>query len=263
MQAEHIARQTENQTPLCRQYSCGQPNPNTECRGDQPDGEVIERLRNAAAFRRQGGVDRRGLLDGFLRRQDAAALTLVMRHAPMVWGVPPHLDNLADAGDAFRPPWSSSARPGRRVGTCRHWLGVACQTARKARQRGLARHAKSRRPRRRNRKHTTQARATICARRRELGSCRASIACRWSCVTSRKNETGSGAAGLAGTVAGRLARAECWRSARLERAGSVRRHPAALDPGRKRVPGARAGDQGRKPGCSGTDKRLSEQFAVG
>src|SRR4051794_19054861 len=104
-----------------------------------PTSEVIRQLRRALLLRDGPGPTDGQLLEAFVHHRDAAALeTLVLRHAPMVWGVcrrilrSPH-----DAEDAFQATVlvlvkrAADVVPRDLVG---NWLyGVAQRTALKAR----------------------------------------------------------------------------------------------------------------------------------
>jgi RNA polymerase sigma factor (sigma-70 family) len=111
---------------------------------------VIQHLRKAALLREGAELTDGQLLEGFVRRREAAALeVLVQRHAPMVWGVCRRIaQNHHDAEDAFQATFlvlvrkAAAIMPRRMVA---NWLyGVARQTALKARATRAKRQARER-----------------------------------------------------------------------------------------------------------------------
>jgi RNA polymerase sigma factor (sigma-70 family) len=111
---------------------------------------LIQRLRHAALLREGAELTDGQLLEGFVRRREAAALeVLVQRHAPMVWGVCRRIaQNHHDAEDAFQATFlvlvrrAAAIMPRRMVA---NWLyGVARQTALKARATRAKRQARER-----------------------------------------------------------------------------------------------------------------------
>jgi RNA polymerase sigma factor (sigma-70 family) len=101
--------------------------------------EVIQHLRSAALRRDGAGLTDSQLLEDFVSRRDEATLeTLVLRHAPMVWGVCRRvLGNDHDTEDAFQATFLVFVRKASSIASrelLANWLyGVAHQTARKAR----------------------------------------------------------------------------------------------------------------------------------
>jgi RNA polymerase sigma factor (sigma-70 family) len=112
--------------------------------------EVIQHLRSAVLLRDRAGLTDGQLLEGFLSRRDEAALAaLVLRHAPMVWGVCRRvLRNAHDAEDAFQATFLVLVRKAASIASrelLANWLyGVAYQTARKARATAARRGARER-----------------------------------------------------------------------------------------------------------------------
>jgi RNA polymerase sigma factor (sigma-70 family) len=101
--------------------------------------EVLQHLRSAALLREGAGLTDGQLLENFLSKRDESALAiLVLRHAPMVWGVCRRiLRDEHDAEDAFQATFLVLVRKGASIASrelLANWLhGVAAQTARKAR----------------------------------------------------------------------------------------------------------------------------------
>src|SRR5262245_21084466 len=112
--------------------------------------EALQHLRSAALLPDGAGLTDAQLLEGFLSRRDEAALVaLVVRHAPMVWGVCRRvLRNDHDAEDAFQATFLSFVRRAATMAfreRLANWLyGVAYQTARKARATAARRRARER-----------------------------------------------------------------------------------------------------------------------
>src|SRR5262249_55047498 len=111
---------------------------------------VFQHLRSLALLRDGAGLTDGHLLEAFLSRRDEAALAaLVLRHAPMVWGVCRRvLRNDHDAEDAFQATFLVLIRRAASI-ACRellaNWLyGVAYQTARKARATAARRRTRER-----------------------------------------------------------------------------------------------------------------------
>jgi RNA polymerase sigma factor (sigma-70 family) len=107
----------------------------------------VQHLRRSAL--RQDGAARTDaeLLEAFLRGRDGLALeVLVRRHAPMVWGVCRRALAHHDAEDAFQATFLVLVRKAASIHSREllpNWLyRVACQTARKARQRAAKRCAR-------------------------------------------------------------------------------------------------------------------------
>src|SRR5437870_8447837 len=100
---------------------------------------VIQHLRRAMLLRDGAGLTDGQLLQDYIsRRDEAAALALVQRHGPMVWGVCRRLlRNLHDAEDAFQATFLVLIRKAASIASpelVANWLyGVAYQTALKAR----------------------------------------------------------------------------------------------------------------------------------
>jgi RNA polymerase sigma factor (sigma-70 family) len=111
---------------------------------------VIQHLRKAALLREGAELTDGQLLEGFVRRREAAALeVLVQRHAPMVWGVCRRIaQNHHDAEDAFQATFlvlvrkAAAIMPRRMVANWHY--GVARQTALKARATRAKRQARER-----------------------------------------------------------------------------------------------------------------------
>jgi RNA polymerase sigma factor (sigma-70 family) len=108
---------------------------------------VLQQLRRSA-LRRDGAAQTDSqLLVAFLRDRDGPALeALVQRHAPMVWGVCRRALAHQDAEDAFQATFLVLVRKAaslRSPELLPNWLyRVACQTARKARQRAAKRRSR-------------------------------------------------------------------------------------------------------------------------
>jgi RNA polymerase sigma factor (sigma-70 family) len=101
--------------------------------------EVIRHLRKTMLRSDGAGLTDAQLLEAYLsRREEAALVALVRRHAPMVWGVCRRLlPNHHDAEDAFQATFLVLVRKAASIASrelLANWLyGVAHQTARKAR----------------------------------------------------------------------------------------------------------------------------------
>src|SRR5262249_11352360 len=112
--------------------------------------EVIRHLRSAVLLRDGAGLTDGQLLEGFLSHRDEAALAaLVLRPAPMVWGVCRRvLRNEADAEDAFQATFLFLVRKAASIASrelLSNWLyGVAYRTALKARATAARRGARER-----------------------------------------------------------------------------------------------------------------------
>jgi RNA polymerase sigma factor (sigma-70 family) len=115
---------------------------------NNPLRSVLHNLRRSALLHQ--GTERTDsqLLEAFLQSRDALALeVLVRRHAPMVWGVCRRiLANHHEAEDAFQATFLVLLRKAVSIRTpelLANWLyRVACQTARKARQRAAKRYSR-------------------------------------------------------------------------------------------------------------------------
>jgi DNA-directed RNA polymerase specialized sigma24 family protein len=108
---------------------------------------VVQHLRRSARLRDGAEQTDGQLLEAFLRDRDGLALeALVRRHAPMVWGVCRRALAHHDAEDAFQATFLVLVRKAaslRSPELLPNWLyRVACQTARKARQRAAKRYAR-------------------------------------------------------------------------------------------------------------------------
>jgi RNA polymerase sigma factor (sigma-70 family) len=104
-----------------------------------PMNEALQHLRSAALLRERSDLSDAQLLEAFLGHRDETALAvLVLRHAPMVWGVCRRiLRDEHDAEDAFQATFLVLVRKASSIGTrelLASWLyAVAARTARKAR----------------------------------------------------------------------------------------------------------------------------------
>jgi DNA-directed RNA polymerase specialized sigma24 family protein len=113
-----------------------------------PVNEFLQHLRRVELLREAETQTDGQLLEGFVCRRDGMALeALVLRHAPMVWGVCRRLlPNQHDAEDAFQTTFLVFARKAASIRSrelLANWLyGVAHQTARKARQTAAKRQAR-------------------------------------------------------------------------------------------------------------------------
>jgi RNA polymerase sigma factor (sigma-70 family) len=105
-----------------------------------PVSGFIQHLRRVELLREAENQTDGQLLEGFVSRRDGLALeVLVLRHAPMVWGVCRRvLSDGPDAEDAFQTTFLVFARKAASIRSrerLANWLyGVAQQTARKAKQ---------------------------------------------------------------------------------------------------------------------------------
>src|SRR6516164_10586740 len=107
---------------------------------------MVQHLRRSALLRDGAEQTDGQLLEAFLQGRDGLALeALVRRHAPMVWGVCRRALAHHDAEDAFQATFLvlvKKAASLRSPELLANWLyRVACQTARKARQRAAKRSA--------------------------------------------------------------------------------------------------------------------------
>jgi RNA polymerase sigma factor (sigma-70 family) len=105
---------------------------------------VLQNLRRSVLLRDSAEQTDHQLLEAFLRQRDGQALeALVVRHAPMVWGVCRRTLAHHDAEDAFQATFLVLVRRAASIRSPEllpNWL--ACQTARKARQRAAERSAR-------------------------------------------------------------------------------------------------------------------------
>jgi RNA polymerase sigma factor (sigma-70 family) len=105
---------------------------------------MVQHLRRSALLRDGAEQTDGQLLEAFIQGRDGLALeALVRRHAPMVWGVCRRTLTHHDAEDAFQATFVALVRKAPSIRSREllpNWLyRVACQTARKARQRAAKR----------------------------------------------------------------------------------------------------------------------------